>query len=98
MSTFKFTCPISGVYVFQSALMAQRYKYIQTEIVKESLTLARMYAATDTTTSRFDQGFNSVITRCNAGEKVWVRVVESWGTDIRSSRFTTFSGYLLWQL
>ncbi|XP_053389870.1 caprin-2-like [Mercenaria mercenaria] len=97
-STSKFTCPVSGVYVFQSSVMAQRYDYVQTEIVKNGYVVVRMYAATDKSTTRFDQGFNSGITECYKGEKVWVRIVEHWGTQVRSSRFTTFSGYLLWPM
>ncbi|XP_052797724.1 complement C1q-like protein 4 [Mya arenaria] len=93
-----FVCPLRGVYAFQSSLMADYHKHIETQLVKEGKVLAHMYAAGSTAGHGFDQGYNSAVTRCEAGEHVWVKLRGASGTTVVADGFSTFSGYLLWAL
>ncbi|XP_053378356.1 uncharacterized protein LOC123524627 [Mercenaria mercenaria] len=93
-----FICPVNGTYVFQSALMSSHTEHIQTEIVKDNNALVRMYAAGATGSHGFDQGFNSAIVQCYKGERVWVRVRNRYGTEVFSALFSSFSGYILWNI
>ncbi|XP_053391790.1 rho-associated protein kinase 1-like [Mercenaria mercenaria] len=93
-----FICPVNGIYMFQSAAMSTHTDSIQTEIVKDGVALVVIYAAGATGSHGYDQGFNSAVIQCNQGERVWVRVHAHYGTDLYGGRYTTFSGYLLWEI
>ncbi|XP_053391019.1 uncharacterized protein LOC123545365 [Mercenaria mercenaria] len=91
-----FTCPVNGVYMFQSSIMSS-FGVIEAEIVKDAVPFVRVYAsANGLSNDQHDQGFNAGIVRCNKNQKVWVRV--SQGTSILQYLFSTFSGYLMWEL
>ncbi|XP_045202210.2 caprin-2-like [Mercenaria mercenaria] len=92
-----FTCPVSGVYTFQTALLSQLRTIAITEIVKEGVSLVQAHAEPGSTDG-YDQGFNSVVTTCNKGENVWVRNYKHFGTAVYSARYTTFTGFLLWEV
>lgn len=96
-NTHEFTCPVTGVYTFQTALMSQANTISITEIVKEGVQLVHAHAEARAAGTYFDQGFNSVVTKCNKGESVWVRNFKHFGTDVYSERYTTFTGFLLWE-
>ncbi|XP_052792043.1 uncharacterized protein LOC128226192 [Mya arenaria] len=94
-----FTCPVNGIYTFMCAQTSLRNDYIQLEIVINGNSVAEMYAAGATSGSGhgYDQGFNSVIRRCNTGDRVWVRVHNHDGTAL--NRYgSSFSGFLNWIL
>ncbi|XP_045175388.2 uncharacterized protein LOC123536339 [Mercenaria mercenaria] len=94
-----FICPVNGIYMFQSAAMSMYHEMIQTEIVKDGVALVIMYASGSTGGHGYDQGFNSAIIQCNQSERVWVRVHSHDGTAIYGYlKYTTFSGYLLWEI
>lgn len=78
--------------------MATQNSMTQTEIVKNGAGLVTQYAAGSTDSHGFDQGFNSVITQCSRGDRIWVQNYLDLGTTIFSSRYTTFSGFLLWTM
>ncbi|XP_045202211.2 uncharacterized protein LOC123555685 [Mercenaria mercenaria] len=97
-NTHQFTCPVTGVYTFQTALLSQSEGLSITEIVKEGNQLVQAHAESRTTGPRtYDQGFNSVVSKCNKGERVWVRNFQHFGSGVYSERYTTFTGYLLWE-
>ena len=50
-----FVCPVRGVYVFQSALLAFYHEHVETDLVKEGNVLVEMYAAGSTAGHGFDQ-------------------------------------------
>lgn len=79
-----------------SSVTSGHYKYGQTELIKDGASLMNIYSAGATSGHGFDQGFNSVITRCNEGEAVWVRAFKDEASAILGVRYTTFSGFLLW--
>ena len=93
-----FICPVDGVYVFQSALMAEPRDMIQTAIVLDGAEGARMYAAGAGTGHGYDQGFNSLVTLCKHGQHVWVHTVHQDGHTVFPANYTTFSGFLLWEV
>ncbi|XP_045187626.2 uncharacterized protein LOC123545367 [Mercenaria mercenaria] len=91
-----FACPVTGVYLFRSALMCEANSHIETEVVKDGFPFFRMYSSGIKTSYQYDQGFNAGITKCEMNQRVWVRVNGNLGTSVRHL-FTTFSGYLLWE-
>lgn len=92
-----FICPFDGIYYFHSSLMVKLSQHVELEMVKDGLVLIRIFAAGATSGYGFDQGSNSVVTRCNQGEHVWVRVYETVGTTVDDFG-TTFSGFFLWEV
>ncbi|XP_045201518.2 uncharacterized protein LOC123555050 [Mercenaria mercenaria] len=96
--THTFVCPVNGVYLFKSALYSSYDERVEAEVVKEGVMLFRMYAAgTCDGSLTLDQGFNSAIIHCNKGEQVWIRVYTAApNSEIASSKYSTFSGILLW--
>lgn len=98
--THMFTCPITGMYAFQTALLSQINGFAITEIVKQGTRLVQAHTEggkPGTTASGYDQGFNSVVTLCQKGEQVWVRNFQHYSDAIYGDRYTTFTGYILWE-
>lgn len=71
--------------------------HVETEIVKDGQSLVKVFAAAAESGYGFDQGTNSVVTTCNQGEHVWVRLYSNVGTMVDHFG-TTFSGFILWDL
>jgi hypothetical protein len=94
VNTHIFTCPVSGTYNFQTSLLSTGGSAVVTEIVKEGNRLVQAHAQPFRNTHA--QGFNSVFTKCDKGENVWVRL-DRYGDKVHSESFTTFSGFLLWE-
>lgn len=90
-----FTCPSDGTYVFMTALLADFQQNTVTEIVINGSPLVLAYSAGGNGSHGYDQGFNSVITHCNAGDRVWVQIHNHQGETVFGGRFSTFSGYKL---
>jgi len=93
-----FICPLDGVYVFQSALLAEHQDMVQTAIVLDGTKGAIMYAAGAGTGHGYDQGFNSLVTLCKRGQHVWVHNEHRDGPTVFPANYTTFSGFLLWEV
>ncbi|XP_052791832.1 cerebellin-1-like [Mya arenaria] len=93
-----FTCPISGIYTFMTALLADIHENTVTEIVHNGTPLVQAYSAGSTSSHGFDQGFNAVMVRCNAGERVWVQLSNHQGTTVFAGGFSSFSGFLNWAI
>jgi hypothetical protein len=75
--------------------MSSYQKLIQTEMVKNGVSIGRMYANGGSTA--YDQGFNSATVQCNKGDHVWVRVHNHYGTSVLSDLYSSFSGHILWE-
>jgi len=93
-----FICPVEGVYVFQSALMAENRDMAETAIVLDGAESARIYASGAGTDYGFDQGFNSLVTLCKRGQHVWVHAIHPNGHTVYPYNYSTFSGFLLWEV
>ncbi|XP_052803185.1 complement C1q-like protein 2 [Mya arenaria] len=97
-STHVFTCPFNGIYVFQSALMSEAHDMVQTEIVIDGADEVSMYAAGSTNSHGFDQGFNALVNTCRKGQRVWVRNYHINGHGMYSMEYSSFSGFLLYEV
>ena len=97
-----FTCPYPGYYYFSHSALSPYNGHIETEIVLEGTPKAMIYAESSTPStnagSGFDQGSNSVVTYCEAGHRVWVRVHANRGTSLYWERYSHFSGFMLWSM
>ena len=97
-----FTCPYTGYYFFSHSALAPYNGHIETDIVLEGTPKAMIYAESSTPStnagSGYDQGSNSVVTYCEAGHRVWVRVHGDRGTSLYWQRFSHFSGFMLWSM
>jgi len=101
--THVFLCPVTGVYVFQSSLMAEQHDMIQTAIVIDGANGAKLYASgADSARAGsglgYDQGFNSLVTLCKQGQHVWVRNHHANGHAVYPAHFSTFSGFMLYEV
>jgi len=92
-----FICPVDGIYVFQSAFMAESRDVIETAIVLEGAESARIYAAGESDHG-YDQGFNALVTLCKHGHHVWVHTAHPNSRAVYPGNFSTFSGFLLWEV
>lgn len=90
-----FTCPTDGIYVFMAALVSEYQQNTATEIVLNGNPLAIVYSAGSSGSHGYDQGFNSVITRCNAGNRVWVQIHGHQGSTVLGDKWCSFSGFQL---
>jgi len=95
--THVFICPVDGVYVFQSALMAYPHDMVQTSIVLDGTEGANIYAAGANSGHGYDQGFNSLVTLCQRGQHVWVEIINQAAHQVLAT-FTSFSGFLLFEV
>ncbi|XP_052792002.1 uncharacterized protein LOC128226145 [Mya arenaria] len=93
-----FTCSISGIYTFMTALIADIHESTVTEIVHNGTPLVFAYSAGSTTGHGYDQGFNAVMVRCNAGKRVWVQLHGHQGTTVIEDGWSSFSGFLNWAI
>jgi len=92
---YTFICPVDGVYVFQSALLAEHQDMVQIAIVLDGTKGAIMYAGTG---QGYDQGFNSLVTLCKRGQHVCVHNEHPDEHTVFLVNYTTFSGFLLWEV
>ncbi|XP_052799372.1 complement C1q-like protein 3 [Mya arenaria] len=97
-TTHTFTCPVNGLYVFQSALTSQNGQMAQGQIMIAGMEGPNIYAAGASNGHGFDQGFNSLVTVCRKGDTVWVRNYHDQSRDMFTLKYTSFSGYLLEQV
>ncbi|XP_052818208.1 heavy metal-binding protein HIP-like [Mya arenaria] len=80
-----FTCPVNGVYYFQSTVLCVYLNVAVVETVKDgsSLCVSLAHGAVEVLSGGGDdQGSNAIITNCNRGQRVWVRVYDHWADKI----------------
>lgn len=90
-----FTCPVTGVYFFYSTVSSNPHDHIETEIVVNGYAHAVSYAAGSTMS---DQGSSFLVEQCNQGENVWVKKRNDQGTTMMGGSWTTFGGFLLFDV
>ena len=94
-----FTAPVSGVYVFDMALMVASDVYQYTELVKDGQSIVYNYSAA-TGVNCFVSSSRTVTLQLEKASKVWVRTITENITfhgsgKVHGNGFSTFSGWLL---
>ncbi|XP_077980421.1 uncharacterized protein LOC144435687 [Glandiceps talaboti] len=93
VSTGKFTCPVSGMYVFMiSALRYPNNDNLFVCIMKNTTKLPCVFA---NSSGNRESGANSVIIDVQQGDEIWARLGSGHSLFSNTNGFTTFSGYLL---
>ncbi|KAK3580323.1 hypothetical protein CHS0354_003557 [Potamilus streckersoni] len=95
-TTSIFSCPTSGTYFFTASILSYQGNYVETAIVLNGEEQAIVYAGNPPSSPKYDQGSNSAIVHCDVGQKVWVMLRENYGNAVYGSRYSKFSGYMLW--
>ncbi|XP_053393544.1 uncharacterized protein LOC128555361 [Mercenaria mercenaria] len=93
-----FTCPMDGLYVFYFSVSTNGVHQVVAKLVVDGTN--QVDAISDTFhTSHEAQGGNLVVLSLQRGQQVWVanyRWVDQSVQDSNASRFSTFSGFLLY--
>ncbi|XP_072037607.1 uncharacterized protein [Amphiura filiformis] len=95
----KFTCQIPGIYVFMFSMGVYRPTQPHIMLVKNDNLVVTALAHTTTATD-FDQTSNSAILNLEAGDQVWLKFGHQNGHKLHSHsyRFSSFSGFLLYEI
>lgn len=97
-----FDVPLHGIYIFSCSILDKTASTTlgkvkaHAEIVQNNATLARAFAHAEDTYN--DQGAQTIIVEANAGDKIWIRIIHTDDLGLGGNLYTTFSGYMLWQL
>ncbi|XP_052807392.1 complement C1q tumor necrosis factor-related protein 3-like [Mya arenaria] len=93
-----FQAPQSGVYVFSGTIMSwiDPKPEIQAELVKNGQVLARIFGHGDS--GRHDQGGVTVTTQLVTGDEVWIRELTPNDDAVYGGRFSSFTGFLLYDM
>ena len=103
-STSKFTCPLEGMYFFSFMLYshemtASRSRVVTTEasIMKDGFRLVQACCENAITGTIRQMCGNSVVTRCGAGEMLWIQTNWPYNKMYGEAdwRETVFSGFLI---
>ena len=91
----RFTCPVTGVYMFTLTIRNPHGFYARVNIMFESSEKAIISSSDGTSDHDHNQASNSVIEECQAGEHVWVRTECEADFGVQSGRHVIFSGFLV---
>lgn len=97
-----FEVPLSGIYLFSCSVFDQLSSTthgsvkVHAAMVRNNVELARVFAHADDTYR--DQGAQTIIVKADAGDRVWVKIMDNDDLSLGGQLYTTFSGYMLWQL
>ncbi|XP_052769577.1 cerebellin-3-like [Mya arenaria] len=100
--TGQFTVPLSGIYLFAVSVFDHVERAnagttkVHAEIVQNNVTIGRVFAHADD--HYRDQGAETVIVTANTGDVIWVRVVDNNDLGLGGDFYTSFAGYMLWQM
>jgi hypothetical protein len=70
---------------------------LHASIIVDGMKMANVFAYSESGTHR-DQGANTILVNLKKGSQVWIQVKDSAHVTIGGEHYSTFSGYLLWQL
>ena len=92
--TYLFTCPVHGVYTFTMATNQYDHDNIQTGLLRNEEIIIRVAAERE---AYRDSSSATIITECNAGDSVYVRVLLGGRFEGEGGVYNPchFSGYLL---
>ena len=90
-----FIVPRSGVYVITTSILheSQPGLYFHGAIVHQGTVIAKLDGA-----EGWEHSAQTVLIQAQAGDEIWVRNVGTSNENIYGDYFSTFSGYLLWEL
>ncbi|XP_076458143.1 complement C1q-like protein 4 [Babylonia areolata] len=94
-TTGKFTCPQSGVYVFQVHALAQRDADMWLELYHNFNYVMSLWGHTDNESAAAG---NAVVLTLNKGDEVYVTGVDGYTSELYGTPteiYVTFSGYLI---
>ena len=91
-STYKFTCPYDGIYVFHFHIQADSSDYLAAYLTKDDERMVGAYA--DYVSSSHVHASNTAYVECAAGSEVWVECAYSGSTGSDYNALT-FSGQFL---
>ena len=97
-----FKAPLSGIYLFScsvfDALGTTNHGSVKVhaEIVKNNYTLARVFAHAED--QYRDQGAQTILVKASVGDQIWVRISDNTDLSLGGKLYTTFSGYMVWEL
>jgi len=90
-----FIVPRSGIYVITASLLHENQPgiYFHGAIVHQGNVIAKIDCTLD-----WEQASQTVLIEARAGDEIWVRNVGPSNENIYGDYFSTFAGYLLWEL
>ena len=101
LSSNKFICQIPGTYVFMFTITATpSSQHPGIELVKDGVGIARaVIVETDSGGAMWLQGSQSAVLQLAAGDQVWLKfeIYSAVKVHSDSSKYTTFSGFLLYE-
>ncbi len=99
LQTGKFTCQISGTYVFMFSIAIYRPGWPLIHMVKNGIKVVTAHSITHTVSTDFDQASNGAVLTLQDGDQVWLRFGSGSGQTIHGSvhhKYDSFSGFLLY--
>ncbi|XP_053382349.1 uncharacterized protein LOC123562254 [Mercenaria mercenaria] len=99
-ATGVYTAPRHGIYMISCSLLADHGSHsnpmLHASIMVDGRPKANVFAFSESGTHR-DQGANTIFVNLKQGSRVWVQAIDSSQAIVGGEKYSTFSGYLLWQ-
>ena len=92
---YSFTCPVTGLYLFSLSLFNQNGFYARGTLYLDKVALAYIYSSDGSSTNFFTQSANTVVTKCEKGQRVWVEETCASDGAVYFSKYVLFSGVLI---
>ena len=90
-----FIAPQSGIYFFTTSLLhPSQSQPSHNSIMKNGVAVARFHAESN----QWEQTSQSIILNVNAGDEIYVRNDDYNNESYNAGLYSSFSGFLLWQL
>ena len=92
-----FTCPVTGVYMFSLSMRNAYTYYARGAIMLEANAIAVANSNDASNDHPQETATNVVIEKCDAGQRVWVRMQCRQNSETENARRVIFSGFLIQQ-
>ena len=91
-----FIVPQSGIYVISATILHQNQVGINFNgaIVHQGTVVAKLVGAA----GEWEQSSHTLLIQAQAGDEIWVKNIGPSNENIHGDFFSTFSGYMLWEL
>lgn len=89
-----FTCPISGMYVFEHTLFVNQLHYVVTSIRKNGELLVWIQGSGGNV-DYYASGSGTTVVSLQAGDRVWVQIEDATSQAVFGGYFSSFVGYLV---